>query len=170
MRVMDAGVRDNYGYRTTAMFLQTFRGWIAENTSGVVIMQMRDKQRELEVKPVNGSLISRMLDPVGSVYDNFVKSQDQDYDLMMKQAEAWCGFPVDLIDFSLRHDDADEISLSWHLTAVEKKQVLQTIGSPDNQMAFARLRELVMGHTPQVTAQVPNGTAATPGAVTVERR
>ena len=165
MRVMDAGVRDNYGYRTTLMFLQTFRHWLTENTSGVVILQMRDKQRELEVKPVNGSLISRMLDPVGSVYDNFVRSQDQDYDLMMKQAEAWCGFPVDLIDLSLRHDDAEEISLSWHLTAVEKKQVLQTIGSPDNQVAFARLRELLIGTPPLVNVLPRNDTAeALPGA------
>jgi hypothetical protein len=170
MRVMDAGVRDNYGYRTTAMFLQTFREWITQNTSGVVILQMRDKQRELEVKPVNSSLIGRLFDPVGTVYDNFVKSQDQDYDLTMKQAEAWCTFPVDVIDLSLRHADADEISLSWHLTAVEKKQVLQTIGSPDNQLAFARLRDLVMGSTPLVTAQVPRGTARVPEAVTVELR
>ena len=170
MRVMDAGVRDNYGYRTTVMFLQTFRQWIAENTSGVVILQMRDKQRELDVEPVNGSLISRMFDPVGSVYDNFVRSQDQDYDLMMKQAEAWCGFRVDLIDLSLRHHDADEISLSWHLTAVEKKQVLHTIGSSDNQQAFARLRDLVLGTSPLVSAQAPNDTAAVLEAGRVERR
>ncbi|MBP7513668.1 MAG: patatin-like phospholipase family protein [Flavobacteriales bacterium] len=170
MRVMDAGVRDNYGYRTTAMFLFTFREWIARNTSGVVILQMRDKQRELEVKPVNSSLVGRLLDPVGSVYDNFVKSQDQDYDLMMKQAEAWCAFPVDLVDLSLRHDDDDEISLSWHLTAIEKRQVLQTISSPDNQTAFARLRELVLGSTPLVSAHVPPGTATDPEAATVERR
>ena len=170
MRVMDAGVRDNYGYRTTAMFLLTFRDWIAQNTSGVVILQLRDKQRELEVKPVNSSLIGRLFDPVGTVYNNFVKSQDQDYDLMMKQAEAWCAFPVDLIDLSLRHDDADEISLSWHLTAVEKKQVLQTIASRDNQLAFARLRDLVLGNTPLVTAQVPSGTAAAPEAATAQPR
>lgn len=170
MRVMDAGVRDNYGYRTTAMFLLAFRDWIAENTSGVVIMQMRDKQRELEVKPVNGSLISRLFDPVGTVYDNFVKSQDQDYDLMMKQAEAWCTFPVDLIDLSLRHDDADEISLSWHLTALEKKHVLQTIGSPDNRMAFAHLRDLVIGSGPLVNARTPLDSATIPEAGTAVRR
>lgn len=170
MRVMDAGVRDNYGYRTTAMFLFTFREWIKNNTSGVVILQMRDKQRELDVKPVHNSLISRLLDPVGTVYDNFVKSQDQDYDLMIKQAEAWCPFPVDLIDLSLRHDDDDEISLSWHLTAVERRQVLHTIDSPDNQAAFARLRELVRGDTPLVSAGARTDSGAAPEAVRVERR
>ncbi len=170
MRVMDAGVRDNYGYRTTVMFLETYREWLAANTSGVVILQMRDKQRELDVKPINGSLLSRLIDPVSSVYGNFVKVQDQDYDLMMKQTEAWADFPIDLIDLSLRHADDEEISLSWHLTAVEKKQVLHTIGSPDNQLAFARLRDLVLGSTPMITAQLQRDTAPDPAAVSAARR
>lgn len=170
MRVMDAGVRDNYGYRTTAMYLQTFREWISANTSGVVILQMRDKQRELDVKPVNSSFISRLFDPVSSVYGNFVKQQDQDYDLALKQMEAWGGPRVEVIDLSLRHDDDEEISLSWHLTAVERKQVLRTIHSPDNQAAFDRLRDLVLGSTPMVTAQVPGDTAPDPAAVSVQLR
>lgn len=158
MRVMDAGVRDNYGYRTTVSYILTFREWLAENTSGVVILQMRDKQRELDVKPTTVGLLGRLLDPVGSVYDNFVRVQDQDYDLMMTQAEAWADLPIEVIDFSLRHDDDDEISLSWHLTAVEKRQVLNTVHSPDNQRAFARLQDLVLGNSPLVTAS-GNGTA-----------
>jgi hypothetical protein len=152
MRVMDAGVRDNYGYRTTMMFLYTFRDWIAENTSGVVIIQMRDKQKELDVKPVSGSLISRLIDPVGSVYGNFVKVQDQDYDLMLKQACAWMPCPLHVVDLQLRHNDDEEISLSWHLTALEKKQVLRTIHAVDNESAFALLKGLVLGDTPKVTA------------------
>ena len=171
MRVMDAGLRDNYGYRTSGMFLLTFREWIAANTSGVVILTLRDKQRELEVKPINGSLLSRLSDPVGNVYGNLVRSQDQDYDLMVKQAEAWCGFPVDMIDLSLRHEDEDEISLSWHLTAVEQKQVLNTVRSPDNRAAFARLRELVLGVRPLVSAEGgPHGSAGVPGAAMPERQ
>jgi len=159
MRVMDAGVRDNYGYRNTLLYLQSMREWIAANTSGVVILQIRDKQKDLEVKPVTGSLLSRLFDPVGSVYDNFVKVQDQDYDLMLKQTEAWADFPLEVVDLQLRHDEMDEISLSWHLTALEKKQVLHTIGSPENRAAFERLRELVLGSSPLLTAGLPGGSA-----------
>ncbi len=159
MRVMDAGVRDNYGYRNTFMFLKTYREWIAANTSGVVIIQMRDKQRELDVKPIGGSLISRLIDPFSSVYDNFVRMQDQDYDLMIKQADAWANFPLDVIDLSLWHDDAEEISLSWHLTAVEKMQVINTVYLPQNQAALSRMRALVMGSTPLITAQLSGDSA-----------
>ncbi|HMU13176.1 MAG: hypothetical protein JST41_06965 [Bacteroidetes bacterium] len=170
MRVMDAGLRDNYGYRTSGMFLFTFREWIAANTSGVVVLTLRDKQRELEVRPISGSLLSRLSDPVGNVYDNLVRSQDQDYDLMMKQAEGWCDFPVDMIDLALRHEDEDEISLSWHLTAIEQKQVLNTVNEPDNTAAFARLRDLVLGTRPLVSAEGgPHGNAADPEAATAVR-
>jgi len=155
MRVMDSGVRDNYGYRNTIQYLMAMRSWIAEHTSGVVIVQIRDTQKDLAVKPVSGSMFSRLLDPVGSVYNNFVRIQDQDYDLMLKQADAWAPFPIELVDLQLRHDEADEISLSWHLTAVEKTQVLNAIRSAENQTAFARLKELVSGSPVLLTQQVP---------------
>ncbi|MFM1932084.1 MAG: hypothetical protein RL226_1387, partial [Bacteroidota bacterium] len=35
MEVMDAGMRDNFGTKTTLQFLYTFRNWINTNTSGV---------------------------------------------------------------------------------------------------------------------------------------
>lgn len=145
MRVMDAGLRDNYGYRTTLMFLYTFRDWIAENTSGVVMLQMRDKQKELQVKPVGGSMIGRLFDPVGSVIGNVVRIQDQDYDIMLKQSDAWMPFPLDIIELQLRHEDHEEISLSWHLTAVERRQVLRSVSTPENAAAFQEFQWLVQG-------------------------
>lgn len=159
MRVMDAGVRDNYGYRTTMAFLQTYRAWLKDNVGGVVILQMRDKQRELEVKPVGGSLFGRLTDPVGSIYGNFVKGQDQDYDLALKTADAWMPVPLHVVDLQLRHSDEDEISLSWHLTAVERKQVLSMIDAPENRQAFNALRKLVLGG-PKITEWPPRGMPA----------
>jgi hypothetical protein len=123
---------------------------------------MRDMQRELDVKPAGRSLFGRLLDPVGSIYDNFVRSQDQDYDLMVKQASAWMPVPLHIVDLQLRHADEDEISLSWHLTAVEKKQVLATTQAPDNQAAFALLRTLVLGDTLAISGDLRSGRPAGP--------
>lgn len=145
MRVMDAGVRDNYGYRTTMAFLRTYREWLKENVSGVVILQMRDNQRELEVKPVGGSIMGRLAEPVGSIYGNFVTGQDQDYDLALKTSDVWMPVPLQVVDLQLRHAKEDEISLSWHLTAVEKKQVLSTINAAENREAFSELYKLILG-------------------------
>ncbi len=145
MRVMDAGMRDNYGYRITLAYLHEFRDWIAANTSGVVILQLRDTQRDLDVRPIGNSLIGRIMDPVGSIYDNFVRVQDQDHDLMLHQAGSWAEFPLQVIDLELRHSRDEQISLSWHLTALERKRVLRSIDLPVNQDSFRELVEVVQG-------------------------
>jgi hypothetical protein len=124
---------------------------------------MRDKQRQLEVKPVGGSLLSRLAEPVGNIYGNFVKAQDQDYDLAVKTAEAWMPVPLDVVDLQLRYDDANEISLSWHLTAVEKSLVLAAEHSAENQAAFHKLQRLVLGD-PSVTDLAAGGIATGPQA------
>ncbi len=145
MRVMDAGMRDNYGYRVTLSFLHTFRDWIAENTSGVIILQLRDTQRQLDVRPIGTSLLDRLMDPIGSVYDNFLRGQDQDYDLMLHQAAAWTDFPLQVIDVELRHSRDEQISLSWHLTEVERKRILRSVDLQKNQESFDRLVSAVLG-------------------------
>ena len=42
MEVMDAGIRDNFGWKTTYRFVYALREWIENHTSGVVIVQVRD--------------------------------------------------------------------------------------------------------------------------------
>src|SRR6185436_8875034 len=41
--VMDAGLRDNYGEETALRFLFYFDDWIKQNTSGVLMIQIRDR-------------------------------------------------------------------------------------------------------------------------------
>jgi hypothetical protein len=139
-----------------------------ENTDGVVVLQLRDTQKELDVRSSSASIIGRVLDPVGTVYDNVVRVQDQDYDLMLKQASAWTGSPLEVIDIQLRHDEAEQISLSWHLTALERKRVLRSLGSEENRKAFARFQELVSGGNRPPTL-VADGNAPGPEADPVPR-
>ncbi|HMN06278.1 MAG TPA: hypothetical protein PKD45_11175 [Flavobacteriales bacterium] len=150
MCVMDAGGRDNYGYRTTLAFLRSHRQWLEQNVGRIIVLQMRDSPRELPVKPVNSSLLGRLTEPVGSVYDNFIRIQDQDYDLALKTADTWMPVPLHTLDLQLRMNDESEISLSWHLTAVEKKLVLSTISAEGNQQSFAGLQRLVLGNGPVI--------------------
>lgn len=145
MRVMDAGVRDNYGYRVTLAFLHQHRRWIAEHTSGVVILQLRDTPRRTEVMPSSASMMARVLDPVGSVYDNFLHAQDQDYDLLMAQGSGWMDFPVELVDVELKRGTDEQIALSWHLTALERERVMRSLDTPENRAAFDHLQRLLPG-------------------------
>lgn len=167
MRVMDAGVRDNYGYRVTLAFLHTYRKWIAENTGGVVIVQIRDTPRRLEVQRKNSSMFARVFDPVGSVYDNFLHAQDQDYDLMVQQASGWTDFPLHLVDLELQRGAEEQIALSWHLTALERKRVLKSLDTPQNEAAFALLKRLLPGSGG--TAILVDGSAPAPATDRAQR-
>src|SRR5690606_6435918 len=110
-----------------------------------------------------GSVIGRLMEPVGSIYGNFVIAQDQDYDLALKTADAWMPLPMEVVDLQLWHDIEDEISLSWHLTAVERKFVLSTIKAPENQAALTRLKKLIVGEQ-VVKGRSLHGTPAAPEA------
>ncbi|MBP8823169.1 MAG: patatin-like phospholipase family protein [Flavobacteriales bacterium] len=163
MRVMDAGVRDNYGYRTTLAYLHTYRHWLAEHVGRVVIIQMRDKQQQLKVRSVGQSLLGRLFQPVGSVYGNFIRAQDQDFDFALKAADAWMPVPLDVINLQLWLDKDAQVSLSWHLTALEKRLVLSMINTPSNQRSLGQLRQLVLGETALSSTQ-GHGTPAAPAA------
>lgn len=142
MQVMDAGLRDNYGMLTTMKYLHTFSDWIDENTSGVVIIQVRDKQKDLRIEGKENSLISRLTTPVGSVYDNFVKVQDYDHDRLLLFAESTLNVPLDVVPFQLRHSGEEAITLSWRLTALEKQRIRKGVYSKENRLAGERLLEL----------------------------
>lgn len=42
-RIVDAGYYDNYGVNLTALWLSKMSGWLRDNTSGVLVVQVRDK-------------------------------------------------------------------------------------------------------------------------------
>ncbi len=69
----------------------------------------------------------------------------------LQQASAWIEVPFEMVDIQLRHGDEEQISLSWHLTALERKRVIRSIDSEENQRAFARFQELVVGRSPAAT-------------------
>ena len=145
MRVMDAGIRENFGYRTTFEMLRDMRGWITDHTSGVVVLQLRDKQKRDAAVPSSSSMVSRLLSPAWNVYNNVIDVQDHDYDLALANASSWAEFPIEVIDLQIEDVPDNSISLSWHLTAIEKQQVLSSINSPANQARFVRLLELTTG-------------------------
>ena len=45
IQIMDAGISDNFGISDAVRFLYAFKEWIAENTSGVIILSIRDSPK-----------------------------------------------------------------------------------------------------------------------------
>lgn len=144
MLIMDAGIRDNYGTKTTIQFLKTFESWIAQNTDGVIILSIRDKRKILknEVYDEKG-LLHRFSLPLSNLYGNFPRVQDFDQDELLFTLKRGLDFNLEVISFNLREQVNDQFSLSWHLTDSEKKRIYNTLQTPSNRAAANRLKMLI---------------------------
>lgn len=161
IQVMDAGVRDNYGMESTLEFIHEFRDWISDNTSGVVILQIRDRHKNREPSEVGGSLMKRFSRPVQNVTGNMLRVQDMEQDELFEHALTWADFPLERVSIELEHDHEENISLSWHLTANEKGKVLEQVHSEVNEAKFQRLVDLLsVDEIGSLITAVPNGMTA----------
>ncbi|MCB9196005.1 MAG: patatin-like phospholipase family protein [Flavobacteriales bacterium] len=144
VELMDAGIRDNYGLKTSLNFLDVYSDWIEKNTSGVIIVQIRDKQKYFEVEnSSNGMVIQRLFAPLGSFYSNTTKVHDYTNDQLLQLMMNETDFPIESLTFYMEQNKGKHISMSWHLTSLDKKNILQAVNESDNQKATLRLLELL---------------------------
>lgn len=144
IEIMDAGLRDNFGMLNTIKYVFTFKEWIKENTSGIVILQIRDKQknRKLNHRAVP-SLIEKLASPIQALYGNFERVQNFEHDKLIEYAGDWFNGKIDVIDLELTQQNNQNISLSWHLTALEKEQIKKAVFLPKNQETLLHLNQLL---------------------------
>ncbi|MEQ1734296.1 MAG: hypothetical protein ABL940_11510 [Bacteroidia bacterium] len=144
IEVMDAGVRDNFGVLSSIQFLHTFKTWIAQNTSGVVLVQVRDRVKQFEISTAAPAGVAEsFISPFGNYYGNMFHIQDYSYDEQLKYIPSWLGAPFDVVEFNLKNSEKENISLSWHLTTKEKLQIYNSVNEADNVKALKRLKVLV---------------------------
>lgn len=146
VQVMDAGMRDNYGTETTLRFVYTFREWINENTSGLVIVQTRDEKNMEPAVTTNPTFMKRRIDPLFSILYSWMDYQDFRNDAQLSTMQSWITSGVDLVTFEYIPASVNSAaSMSWHLTEREKADILQAVNSPYNQNQLIRFKR-VMGY------------------------
>ncbi|MFH2095566.1 MAG: hypothetical protein ABIJ16_07680, partial [Bacteroidota bacterium] len=140
LQIMDAGIRDNYGLSTSLLFLNIFRDWIRENTSGVIFLQVTEVTEKTEEE--NKSILYQFFWPMGNVYQNIFNTQEIHNEQLIEFSDKWISDNIKFINLSLDTRN-DNISLSWHLTKKEKEQILKSIVSPDNRNSIEELKSLL---------------------------
>ncbi len=155
IQVFDAGMRDNFGIDNILRFIYTFRDWISQNTSGIILLQTRDKSK---IRPVEKSpdetIMNGLSRPLGSFYGNLFTVQDYHHDYAIEQSAHWFPGKIDVLDFELQNDEPDLISLSWHLTSREKNRVMGSMNSPNNCAATKKFLELLQEEIPSSTQHI----------------
>jgi hypothetical protein len=143
IQLMDAGIRDNFGFTLTYRYMATMRAWIQENTSGVIVLQVRDKGKDIADLKNSQSLLSRLTSPLGNVYGNFMKAQDFNNDELYSSAKTWLQVPLHYVDLQMEQVGTQYVSMSWHLTALEKKTVQASVSNSKNQSSLEELMILL---------------------------
>ena len=144
LTAMDAGLRDNFGLKTSLKYLYTFRNWISSNTSGVIIIQVRDKQKDVYIDKAGGeTFFETVKAPIAKSFKNLFNVQYFNLDQMLQFTSAWYDGQVDVIDFNLENKGSDRVSLSWHLTPKEIRHIKSAINQDNNQKEIERLKFLM---------------------------
>ncbi len=142
--VMDAGFRDNFGELSTIRFLNAFRGWLQENTSGVVLLQIRDRKAGGWANPFESDDITDIITkPLLLLEDNWYKLQEYNQDDLVSLAQNAMGFPFRKLVFQYvpKTEDAGA-ALNFHLTTQEKINIIGALDNSDNQQTFRQFTEL----------------------------
>lgn len=148
LEIMDAGIADNFGINDAVRFLHVFKDWISENTSGVIILSIRDSKKDFPISNKEGSsLVEKFTTPISSIYSNFENLQNINNDSQIQHARSWFDGSLSHIiieyDPQLNVNVTDRASLNWRLTEQEKLSLLENIDSEVNQKKIFKLNELL---------------------------
>jgi len=142
--VMDAGLRDNFGQETVLRFIDNFKDWIKENTSAVVLVQIRDRSLGDWDKPYESkSFLDLLTKPFLLLQNNWFKLQDYyQYDQLAYLQKNF-GSQFHRICFQYVPEKKEAAaSLSFHLTSFEKRDIQQALKNPSNQLELLKLKAI----------------------------
>ncbi len=143
--VMDAGLRDNFGQEACLRFIEVFKDWLQANTAKVVLLQVRDRSLGDWDKPNDGySLLSSLTQPFLILQNNWYKLQDYyQHDQLEYLFDAY-GPQFHRICFQYVPSKNDApASLSFHLTAAEKRDIALALDNPTNKEQFEKLKDIM---------------------------
>jgi hypothetical protein len=143
--VMDAGLRDNFGQESTLRFIDNFKEWLAENTSGVLIVQIRDREKDNWQHPLEtGTITDILVKPATMLQHNWFHLQDYfqntAYSFIPEQTRA----NLHRLEFIYTPKIGDQgAALNFHLTAAEKVDVIASFNAVNNQQVLKELLTLL---------------------------
>ncbi|NDA60625.1 MAG: hypothetical protein EBX50_01160 [Chitinophagia bacterium] len=141
--VMDAGLRDNFGQESALRFVQEFSDWLQQNTSGVVIIQIRDRSlNDWEVMNGKGNAGNMLTDPIFALNKNWYRMQDfAQQSSLHFMADAF-GPGLKRISFQYVPTSKEAaVGLSFHLTEVEKRNLAEAVHGEVNVNQFRKVTE-----------------------------
>lgn len=143
--VMDAGLRDNSGQETSLRFLNVFKEWINKNTRGVLIIQVRSRQKGGwdETHP-SGDISDIITKPFSMLQNNWFRLQDYFQDDEISYLQNFFDSSIHRVAFMYIPEKQESgATLNFHLTAREKKEVNSSLHRQNNVEAFEQVKKIL---------------------------
>ncbi len=142
--VMDAGLRDNFGQETALRFIDHFKTWIRENTSGVLVIQLRDRINDNWQHPLEtASITDIFLKPATMLQNNWYKLQDYFQTDQYEYLHSDSTERIKRLTFMYVPEKDKGAALNFHLTARERRDVIASFGNSFNQATAKELLHLL---------------------------
>lgn len=155
METMDTGLSDNFGIQDALRFMYVFQEWINENTGGVVLITIRDSEKSPEIAPsFPPRILEKVFIPLKNVYSNWDNVQTIQNEVLFNYMAQSMPFEISRVEFEYApekvqvealtgsQETMQRASLNWHLTAREKKSILESVFTMQNQGSLNRLKEI----------------------------
>lgn len=140
--LVDGGALDNFGVMSVSKFLITFKDWINQNTDGVVLIQTRDSQKDDDPGEVKQkTFIQQTFQPLEALYANLENIQDFNTDRDLAFINEALNGKLQFILFEyIPEKKTEKASMSLHLIAREKKEILKALELGNNSRSFEILK------------------------------
>lgn len=155
METMDTGLSDNFGIQDGLRFLYVFQDWIATNTSGVILISIRDSPKSVEIPQSElPRILEKIFIPLKNIYVNWDNVQTIQNEVLFNYMDESMPFSLQRIEFEYdpeqiqiqeltgSQETMQRASLNWRLTAKEKSSILKSIESLKNRQSIEKIQRL----------------------------
>ena len=143
--VMDAGIKDNFGQETSFRFIDHFRDWLINNTSRIIILQIRDRGIDYGQHTIeNISMVDMITRPATILEHSWHNFQDFNHSNEYNYLKNSLGDQLHRLTFTyVPSKEEQAAALNFHLTASEKRDVINSFHSTENQKVLVSLMSLI---------------------------
>jgi hypothetical protein len=141
--VMDAGLRDNYGQETTLRFLGNFDEWIKQNTRGVLVIQLRDREAGGWENPYfSDNMSDHVTKPFFLLQHNWYKMMEYFQNDMLSYYSKNVSYNLYKVSLQYVTDkEESKAALNFHLTQSEKTNIAFALNSVYNQKSLLAVQQ-----------------------------
>lgn len=145
INIMDAGLRDNFGMELSSRYVHVFRQWIKENTSRVIILQVRDTRSHEVFPPSEMNTLGKMIyDPLFAIQNKWEPFQSYAQGYTKDYLREYMGDKLEYVTLQYIPELGKKSApLNFHVTAKEQKDLLNSIYHQENTKELQKLLRLL---------------------------